>query len=398
GFSSATGTTITNQRPRFTFVGNTAPTPTSYSWASGSVVAGTNNPQSVSPTSSTSYVGTAVVGGCPISASPVTVTTIALPTAPTATNSNQCGAQVPLASVADQNGFTNPVFRWYSAGTSTATLLQSSTSATYTGTIATTTTFHVSVINPTTGCESLRTPVTVSVSQPNPLTAAATVTTVNCLGGGTSLSVTQTGTTNTYVLTWTASSYAGSGMSASTSATLNTPIALVPTAAGTYTFTVTGVEASTGCVAVSSVGVVVNDPLLGVTASASITPTVICAGAPTTLTMNLARTPLTESFDGNPLSQFTLLNVAGTSGSVTTSTTYFAEGTGSVRLNAGTNADARLIQTSSISLSNAASATLTFSHICASEATYDFGVPIFSTDGGTTWFAFPASSYQGSGT
>ncbi|MFN5803718.1 MAG: hypothetical protein ACK420_00155, partial [Sphingomonadales bacterium] len=354
--------------------------PYSYSWSNGGNVISTSQSATVSPTVNSTYglTITSIANGC-TKASAVSVTVNPLPTAPTAINSNQCGAQVPLASVTDQNGFTNPVFRWYSAGTSTATLLQSSTSATYTGTIASTSTLYVSVVDPTTGCESLRTPVIVSVTQPNPLTAAATVTTVNCLGGGTSLSVTQTGTTNTYVLTWTASSYAGSGMSASTSATLNTPIALVPTAAGTYTFTVTGVEASTGCVAVSSVGVVVNDPLLGVTASASITPTVICAGAPTTLTMNLARTPLTESFDGDPLSQFTLLNVAGTSGSVTTSTTYFSEGTGSVRLNAGTNADVRLVQNSSINLSNAASATLTFSHICASEDTYDFGVPIFST-------------------
>jgi hypothetical protein len=104
-------------------------------------------------------------GNCTTTAisSVVTVTVNPLPTAPTATNSTQYGTQVSTASVADSNGFTTPTFTWYTDNTTT-TVLQSSTSNTYLTSVSSTTTLYVSVTNPLTGCESTRTPITVTVS------------------------------------------------------------------------------------------------------------------------------------------------------------------------------------------------------------------------------------------
>lgn len=54
--------------------------------------------------------------------------------------------------------------------------------------------------------------------------------------------------------------------------------------------------------------------------------------------------------------------------------------------------------TNSINLTNYSKAILTFDHICASEAGFDFGELYYSIDGGANWNSFPASAYLGSGT
>lgn len=118
------------------------------------------------PTTTYTVTATNIATGCSASQS-VVVTSNPLPIAPTATGSTQCGNQVPTASVADVNAYTNPTFIWHSLA-SGGTVLQSSTSTTFTTSISATTTFYVSVVNPATGCESTRTPVTVTVN-PNPI-------------------------------------------------------------------------------------------------------------------------------------------------------------------------------------------------------------------------------------
>ncbi|MEI8239359.1 MAG: T9SS type A sorting domain-containing protein [Actinomycetota bacterium] len=159
-------------------LGNFAPVTSAYSWSDGSSVVGTTNPLAVTVNATSTYTCTATItNGCPITAS-VLVTALALPSSPTASNSSQCGTTIPTASVADPNGFTTPTFKWYDAA-SAGTLLQSSTSTTYTSNIAVTTTFYVSVINPTTNCESARSPVTVMVSTAPTLTITASQTVCN---------------------------------------------------------------------------------------------------------------------------------------------------------------------------------------------------------------------------
>jgi hypothetical protein len=97
------------------FTGNSASSPTAYSWSDGSTVVGTTNPLSTPVSTTATYTGTATVNSCPLVSNGVLVTANPLPTAPTTTPSTQCGAGVPTASVADPNGFTTPTFKWYDA-------------------------------------------------------------------------------------------------------------------------------------------------------------------------------------------------------------------------------------------------------------------------------------------
>ena len=197
--TSSTGTS----RPKFIFNGNKALVPSAYSWSDGSSVVGTTNPLTVTVNATSTYTCTATItNGCPITAS-VPVTAWVLPTVPTASNSSQCGTAIPTASVADPNGFTTPTFKWYDA-TSGGTLLQSSTSTTYTSNVAATTTFYVSVINPTTNCESARSPVTVTVSTAPALTITASQAV--CNNEIVELNITST-IADYDVYTWTPSTY-----------------------------------------------------------------------------------------------------------------------------------------------------------------------------------------------
>jgi gliding motility-associated-like protein len=326
--ANTTGATSTS-RPRFIINGNTAPSPTAYSWSDGASIVGTTNPLVVSPTAATTYTGTATVAGCPVLAS-TSVTINPLPTAPTATNSTQCGASVPLASVADPNTFTTPTFKWYDAATA-GTLLQTNVSSTYLIPITATTTFYVSVVNPTTGCESARTPVTVTVSTADAIAISGAPTASVCLGQSFTLTPTQTGTNNTYALTWAAST-AGSGLTTSASGTLGTALTVTPTATGTYTYSINGSEASTGCTGTATTAsITVVNPNAGITATASATPNPVCSGSPTTLSVNLnsGYVNITEGFEGTtfPPTGWTSLNGgSGNNWTTTNSSSYTCSG------------------------------------------------------------------------
>lgn len=165
-------------RPRFIFTGVTSPVVSAYTWTNGATNVGTTNPLTVSPNVTTTYTGAATVaGGCSITAN-VMVTASPLATAPTATNSSQCGTAVPSASVASAAGAAGSgTFKWYAAATG-GVALQSSTSTTYTTAIGAATTFYVSEVG-TNGCESARTPVSVSITAAPALTITAGSTVCN---------------------------------------------------------------------------------------------------------------------------------------------------------------------------------------------------------------------------
>jgi hypothetical protein len=79
---------------------------------------------------------------------------------------------------------------------------------------------------------------------------------------------------------------------------------------------------------------------------------------------------------------------------------YYTEGANSLSLvGAGdydlASGNIRLVLTDNIDLTDYASAYLTFDHICASEATYDFGYVQYSINGGVDWTSFPTSTYSG---
>ena len=81
---------------------------------------GSNNPQTINPTATTSYNANLIVSGCPSTSNNVTVNVLTLPSAPTATASTHCGLQVPGASVTATSGTAGTqVYNWYTdaAGT-----------------------------------------------------------------------------------------------------------------------------------------------------------------------------------------------------------------------------------------------------------------------------------------
>ncbi len=280
GQSAISTTTL---RPNITFTGNKAVTSLSYAWSldGTNFNLGSGNPLTINPTSdNTYYVKGTDANGCSITSSGVTVTVNPLPTAPTGINSAQCGAAVPTASVSDPNGFTTPTFKWYSTNTST-TALQSSISTTYTTSISVTTTFFVSVVNPATGCESARTSVTVTVTNPDAVTAKANGSTTPatvCPNTSVSLTAEQAGTNNIYSFTWTANPQVGSGIPPG--GTTGQNITVTPTTGGTYAYTVT---ASDGiCTTTSTVSLTVTPP--PTISSATATPSTSCAGSNVTLT------------------------------------------------------------------------------------------------------------------
>lgn len=211
----------------------------SFAWKENGATIGTTNPFTY-----TGAVGThnvtftaASAQGCLINSLPATINVLALPSAPTAANSAHCGTKIPTATVTKTSGANgNGTFKWYTSATGTTTA-QVGTSTTFTSMISTTTTFYVSEVG-VNGCESARTPVTITVTPADAITAAASNTTNLCVNTPLNLSVTQSGTNNTYLYTWTATPQVGSGIAA-TGLPGATPT-VTPTAAGSITYTVVG--------------------------------------------------------------------------------------------------------------------------------------------------------------
>ena len=103
--------------------GGAVPAITAVAWTSGSTAIGTTNPQTVSPTTASSYSALVSAAGCQVTSSSTTVSVLTLPTAPIVTNSTHCGFQIPTASVASvTNGGGTGAFNWYTdaAGTTSA--------------------------------------------------------------------------------------------------------------------------------------------------------------------------------------------------------------------------------------------------------------------------------------
>ena len=249
----------------------------SFSWSDGSTVVGTTNPLSVSPTTNTTYTVTMSTSGCSDTAI-VSVNTLSVPSDPSVTSSAHCGNQIPTCSA---SGGSSGEYRWY-----TDLIGGIAFPGEYNGTLSSyhvgaTTTLYVSITNGT--CESNRIPVTVTVTTPDPVIAAASQTSGVCANTQINLSVSQALNNNMYALTWSANTPTGSGMASSVGVALGTNLPITPTVAGTYTYTISGVESSTGCVISSDVFVSVIDPFNGVNTSSGATLTTVCAGSPTSL-------------------------------------------------------------------------------------------------------------------
>jgi hypothetical protein len=160
-------------------------------------------------------------------------------------------------------------------------------STTYLTTVATTTTFYVSEIT-TFGCESGRTPVTITVSSPDPLTVTSSTGSSACVGETFTLSSSYTPDFNTFAtFDLTATGGAGSGVTGTVSLTPNAtgsdPYSLTVTAPGTYVYTISAFDPDKGCTSIETVTVtVLANPVID---SAKANPTTVCANGAVTLSV-----------------------------------------------------------------------------------------------------------------
>jgi gliding motility-associated-like protein len=309
------------------YIVNLQGSPATISWQAGTSVVGTTNPLTLTPTGSTNYIATATdANGCSFIGG-ASVTMLPAPSAPTATNSIQCGTQVPTASVLSTAGAAGSgTMNWFAAATG-GNALQSATSTTYTTSIASTTTFYVAEVG-TNGCSSLRTPVTTTVNIPDVLTASASNTVNVCANTPITLSTTKTGSSNTYAYTWNATPATGSGIAATgTAGATNGSLVVTPTTAGTYVYTITGFDGGVtpNCSITSSVTVNVVDPWNGFAASTSPTTASICDGGSVNINsiINGPQTAPTGYLNSNATSTADeeILNVSlGTNGSLLNNT------------------------------------------------------------------------------
>ncbi|HRO97591.1 MAG TPA: hypothetical protein PLY79_11055, partial [Ferruginibacter sp.] len=248
GLCSSTSLSFSySQRPNMRLQGGSTTDLTSsltWEWNPGAL---SGNSVSVSPTATETYTVSATdANGC-VNTTTVEVTVNELPDAPIGLDSEHCGTLVPTAEVTTGGANGSGVFNWYDAPTG-GNLLQTGTDATYLTAISQSTTFYVSETG-TNGCESERTPVNVTVIEADPLTLTADAVTSACVGAEITLEVTQGGGNNTYEFTYSADPDAGSGITGSETGTL---VSVYPTAAGTYTYTVTGIDNDKGCTNVAT--------------------------------------------------------------------------------------------------------------------------------------------------
>ncbi len=257
-----------------------------YLWDNG---AGTSSTATVTPAAGTSNY-TAVVTNpstsCFTTSPIVSVTVNALPTAPVATPSQQCGTGIPTASVAAGGG-GNGVFHWYLVPTGGTALAGENGTSLQNYTISTPTSFYVSESSAN-GCESPRTQVDVTFDlTPDELTLTPSAATI-CLGNSFTFTVGQTGGANSYIFNYPSLSHvAGSGINIPNvdgvdSSLLDGNITVTPTAAGTYTYTIKGFDPDKGCIAFATTTVTVQ-ALPSIT-SFTVTPSPVCEGATLTLT------------------------------------------------------------------------------------------------------------------
>lgn len=240
-------------------------------------------------------------------------------------------------------------------------------------------------------CSSARVPVVATVNAPPAITLSAAPPAV-CSGQTTTAVTIATGASDYDAYAWTPST--GVTGNATTGWTFN------PAASTVYSLQATS---STGAMCVA-VPVTINISINPLPTPIVTSPTVaVCEGTAQALVATGGANPeqvTQETFDVLS-TQFVTASTTGTA-SATLNTTYFSQGTGSVLFTpTGNSSDVSYSSNANIDLTPYGGAQLTFSHIAAIEGnttSWDLGYVQYSSDGGTTWVTFPASSYAGTGT
>jgi trimeric autotransporter adhesin len=237
------------------------------------------------------------------------------------------------------------------------------------------------IFNGQIACASPRVPVTVTVT-PAPAIALSSASATICSGGSTAAVTIATGASNYNTYVW----------SPATGVTGNSSTGWIfnPTATTTYTLTASQ-SAGSQCANTTTFTVNVNDLPTAIT----ITPANPSACVGVVLPMTATGGNFSQNAFAQPMEVLPTNFVASTNATAVLNTTYFAQGAGSVLFNAGTSANETYELNQNIDLSSAASAVVTFKHIAAMEAGYDYGYVEYSTDGGTTWTTFTPANYTG---
>ncbi|MFT3911068.1 MAG: hypothetical protein QM737_16735 [Ferruginibacter sp.] len=238
----------------------------------------------------------------------------------------------------------------------------------------------------TTRCESLRAEVKAIVNDPPALTTvspAAGAPRTICTGSSVTLDATGGGYTS-YV--WNPGALPNGSV-------------VSPTTTTTYTLSATTPDPG-GCRRDSTVTITVNQtptPLTITPANVSICPN-LAYQVTTSGGLISGQTIFSEMAEVFPLTQFT---IGGSGVTLNQNTTYYQQPTKSIHLTYANSANG-FIQTGNIPLTGFTAPSLTFYHICGTEASatshWDVGYVEYSTDGGTVWTKFPVATYGGSGT
>ena len=236
-------------------------------------------------------------------------------------------------------------------------------------------------------CRSPRVPVIVTVTPAPTLVLSGDPATICAESNTTPVTVT-TGASNYSSYVWTPTSVTGN----STTGWVFNPLTTT-----TYTLAAAQTTGATPCVNTATVTVNVNPTPSVITIAPATASTCTNTILPLVATGGVISPDYVSSMDVLP-SDFTVNNP--TASTVTSNTTYFSEGTGSILFNVpGVSANAKYSMNTNLDMTASTSATLTFSHIAAMEGSftsYDYGYVEYSVDGGTTWINFTPSDYAGS--
>ena len=276
---ASTSAITASSRPKFIFgFQNEISSSLNWSWSPAATLsAATGNVVTATPTASTVYTVTATNPTTSCS-NTRTVGVTLLPTlasAPTATNSTHCGLQLSTATVTSTTTTVNPVFVWYNVATG-GTSVQSGPSRTFLTAVNSTRTMYVSEVG-SNGCESLRTPVVMTVTAPPTLSITSSVPTFCGTGGNTTLTAVSNDSAMTY--TWT------SFTPSATISALNTSV-VTASISETSEFKVVGIAANPSCLPIESFISVGVYPL----PSATVTTTAqgLCPGTSATIGSGLS--------------------------------------------------------------------------------------------------------------
>lgn len=294
-----TATSTTSKRALYMFngqVGTNVSSSMNFVWNPGAINSNTAvvNPVNTGSVAATQVYTVTVTNPSTSCSNTATVGVIVnpLPSSVVASNNSQCGIGVPTASV---SGGTS--YNWYATPTST-TVLQSGSSANYTNSINSTTTWYISSSDGT--CESPRVALTQTVNAPPALTLNAP-SICQSSSSAVSLSVTSTvGSYDTYSWSPTANLYTDpAGTIAYTGE--NTAVVYVKSATpGILNYTASATNSVSGCANTATTSVQVDAVPSAPTSTMSSLS--VCQGVSTASINATASGTLVASFGSNLIS------------------------------------------------------------------------------------------------